>query len=49
MKSNAFFMVFVLRLFRAIKMVEVTGLEPTTSWSLRRNKAVASAAAFLAA
>ena len=47
MKSNAFFMVFVLRLFRAIKMVEEAA-GPTTSWSLRRNKAVASAAAFLA-
>lgn len=48
MKSNAFFMVFVLRLFRAIKMVEVTA-GSTTSWSLRRNKAAKPAAAFLAA
>ena len=37
-----------MQLFRATKMVEVTA-GPTTFWSLRRNKAVKSAAASLAA
>ena len=48
MKNALFSWDFVLQLFRATKMVEVTA-GPTTSWSLRRNKAAKPAAAFLAA